>query len=262
MKQLTLEERKQISLEILLEINSICEKHHIPFFLAYGSLLGAVRHKGYIPWDDDIDIWVPSMSYKDFLKAMQEESKYEILDWRNKKNAWNDAFTKISDSRTVVTRRDGKPSPYRGVSVDVFPLMPIGDSKWIRDVMKSNRMIQRLIAFRFGLFLDSPLSIVRKLGCSFLLWLHKDEVYWNQRIETAVDSIHDATIYGCPISIYGIRDSFRRECFEETIILSFEGYSFPAPVQYDEVLRKLYHDYMTPPDEQVSNHDVVVSWRQ
>ena len=105
MEPLTLEERKQISLEILRKIDAVCRKHQIPYYMAYGSLLGAVRHQGFIPWDDDIDIWVPVTVYSKFVKAMEKFTSYEILSWRKPESGWMDSFVK---SQTAGLRCSGQ----------------------------------------------------------------------------------------------------------------------------------------------------------
>ena len=119
MKEITIEERKTISLEILSEIHDFCEKNNICYFLDYGTLLGAVRHKGYIPWDDDIDISMKRDDYERFLKTFCS-SKYEIANYRDKK-FFAIQFSKVYDKKTFGILLDKINLNY-GVAVDVFPL--------------------------------------------------------------------------------------------------------------------------------------------
>ena len=74
MKELTIEEHKKLALDILIDVADFCEKNGIRYFLAYGTLIGAIRHKGYIPWDDDIDIMIPRPDYDKFLKLYSDKS--------------------------------------------------------------------------------------------------------------------------------------------------------------------------------------------
>ena len=84
-KLLSIDEVKQTELSILDYIDSVCKQHNITYYLAYGTLLGAIRHKGFIPWDDDIDIYMPRKEYDKFIKlqADNKESQYSVLSMYN-----------------------------------------------------------------------------------------------------------------------------------------------------------------------------------
>lgn len=102
MKQLTIEDAKQIELEILDYIDILCKKHNINYIINYGTLIGAVRHEGFIPWDDDIDLSMPREDYQRFINIFQKEkSKYKLLSLETDKNYFNN-FIKITDSTTKI----------------------------------------------------------------------------------------------------------------------------------------------------------------
>ncbi len=102
MKQLTIEDAKQIELEILDYIDTLCKKHNINYIINYGTLIGAVRHQGFIPWDDDIDLSMPREDYQRFINIFQKEkSKYKLLSLETDKNYFNN-FIKITDSTTKI----------------------------------------------------------------------------------------------------------------------------------------------------------------
>lgn len=150
MREIDLERRKEISLDILLEIKRILEKHEIKYYLAYGTLIGAIRHKGFIPWDDDIDIWVGVDDIKRALDILMSESKYDILSLYEHRSNWNRPFAKVSDPRTIICNRDKRATVDRGVAVDVFPLFPIGNLKWSKNVLRAASMIARFSEYDLG----------------------------------------------------------------------------------------------------------------
>ena len=121
MKKLTLDEVKKIQLEILAYIDSFCKKNNISYFINYGTLLGAVRHKGFIPWDDDIDISMDREHYNMFIeKFNQDSSKYKILSLDTDKAYFNN-FIKVVDTTTKIVDNRNYKTFSCGVCFDIFP---------------------------------------------------------------------------------------------------------------------------------------------
>lgn len=121
LKKLTLQERKDVSFEILKYIDQLCKKNNITYFLAYGTLLGAVRHKGFIPWDDDADVLMYTDDYFKFIKLVEEDNKYQALCIENN-NGWDAGFLKVNDPKTCLKEINKSEYEIRGVAVDVFPM--------------------------------------------------------------------------------------------------------------------------------------------
>lgn len=95
-------ELKEIQLGILRKVDELCKAHHLKYFMSDGTLLGAVRHKGYIPWDDDLDIWMPRKDYEKLEQIMnQEDSCYKVVNHKNTKG-YIYAFGKAVDTRTIL----------------------------------------------------------------------------------------------------------------------------------------------------------------
>ena len=131
MKKLTLDEVKKIQLEILAYIDSFCKKNNISYFINYGTLLGAVRHKGFIPWDDDIDISMDREYYNMFIeKFNQDSSKYKILSLDTDKAYFNN-FIKVVDTTTKIVDNRNYKTFSCGVFVDIFPMDKFNDKKII-----------------------------------------------------------------------------------------------------------------------------------
>lgn len=123
-KMIKTDDLKRLQLDILKHVDSFCKKTDIQYSLAFGTLLGAVRHNGFIPWDDDIDICMPRPSYERFVREFNDPSGiYECLTYEKDSNyLW--PFAKVSDQRTVVVEQARYVDKYKnlGVNIDVFPV--------------------------------------------------------------------------------------------------------------------------------------------
>ena len=119
-----LSEIKKIELDILRAFRSFCEKNSLRYFLAYGTLLGAVRHGGFIPWDDDIDVAMPRTDYERFLKEFRDE-RYEVYDLSKKGYFY--PFAKLCDTTTVLIEEMSVKNSI-GVYIDIFPMDGIADN--------------------------------------------------------------------------------------------------------------------------------------
>nr|MCR5207201.1 LicD family protein [Eubacterium sp.] len=120
MKELSLEEVKKTELEILIRFDEICKNNNIEYSLAYGTMLGAVRHNGFIPWDDDIDVFVKRSDYEKLLGLRYDDGRFEIKSHRYSNNYYY-PFAKMIDKNTdldVSWRLDKD----MGVFIDIFPL--------------------------------------------------------------------------------------------------------------------------------------------
>ena len=116
MKKITPEEIKKIQLDLLIQFAEFCKKNNLYYCLAYGTLLGAIRHKGFIPWDDDIDVIMPRPDYEKFCKLVAEKKIATSL-----QNNSTYPFVKIIDTRTLVRERFAQKEEV-GIWIDVFVL--------------------------------------------------------------------------------------------------------------------------------------------
>lgn len=259
-RELSLDERKIISIRILDEIDSLCKKHGIIYYLAYGTLLGAIRHKGFIPWDDDIDIWVSGKQYIMLLDILEHESCYHLLNHYKDKN-WPLYFSKLSDPSTLIVDNTSSLNLKRGVSIDIFPLFGcVKDKGWINKVQHNATMISRYYEFNNDLFSND--SSVKNKMKKFIVMIDKkmghDEMYWKKRLVGDEAQEGNLQFLGCPLSPYRIHDIHEKTNFSYSTEVEFEGKHYSAPCGWDQILKNIYGDYMQlpPKEKRVSNHNV------
>ncbi len=254
---ITVEAQKKISLDILVNVAEFCDKHGLKYYLSYGTLLGAVRHKGYIPWDDDIDIQMPRADYNKLISLYNKEKtaeNYELLDPYCKRALL--PFAKIVDNNTVKTEptldyRNG----YVGVDIDIFPMdgIPADEDEfdgWFNDMLKIYRSHQRCV-------MESKSSLKRKIMVPLFRILSGGK---NRFLKKAA-AMHRKYPYdeceyiGSIEFLYSYKsDKLKKEWFSGTCEMAFEGYTFKAPSGYHEILTCMYGDYMTPPEVPETHH--------
>ena len=256
MQELTLQEIQRYSLEVLLHVHQFCVSHDIPYTLAYGSLIGAVRHRGFIPWDDDIDIIMTRDNFDRFLKEYRSVKDFLLVSPNDKKSYL--AFARVCDMKNtrIVTRLPW--SKYEtGVWVDIFPMDSISDNE------QEHKKRFRSLARSFTIMTIARGAKANAMNndnwekSNGLIWLKKVLflngcwVRWAvgrfiKRITSPqyADSTHCAQLACC--DEYGYYD---KADFKEYTTLEFEGHQLMAIKQCDKVLRQLYGDYMQLPPE-------------
>lgn len=254
-RELSLAEVKSIETEILDYIASICEENNLRYFLAGGTLLGAIRHKGFIPWDDDIDINMPRPDYEKLIKIMSDKTGRFKLMTAESSEDYVYAFAKMVDTTTELIEQD-IPHPGYGLFVDIFPLDGLPDNesdrKKFQDKMWTyNNMlgysvqkgtVGRSLTFKLKYIISKCIGYRRLLR----LVLHNAKKY-------PYDSCEYTAVITTAVNKYR---KIPRKLYESAVKVTFEGKSYYAPEQYDDYLSGLYGDYMTlPPEEKrVSNH--------
>ncbi len=256
---MTTEETKSVELGILSDIADFCDSHGLKYYLAYGTLIGAVRHKGFIPWDDDIDIQMPRDDYNKLIKIFNEENEGKHLKLISpyEPDSFH-SFVKIIDTRTVKIESGFK---YKGaeplgIDVDVFPLdgQPDDDavySKWYDRKQKIYKMMQFVL-------LDPNISWKHKIVCTCLQLIRSKADYQKKADKLqAPYNYEESKFVGCTASLFNSRKNRHpKELYAESVLLDFEAKKFKAPVGYHEILTAMYGDYMQlPPEEnQVTHH--------
>ena len=251
--------------DVLRAIDTFCSDKGLRYCLAWGTLLGAVRHNGFIPWDDDIDVWMPRPDYDRFIDEFRDD-KYEVL-CSSRNEDYPLDFAKLHDSRTIV-EEDGGDGKW-GVFVDIFPLDGVPDHDRGVKLFKKVRAIRRLVAnqrftYKFKPAKDAGFA----KNVSIVLGKVIHPFVSLNKVLLAEDKVMKSYDYdGCPLCM-DLCDArrpliFDKDLFRNVEPIPFEDGRFLAPVEYDRILTMLYGDYMQlPPEEKrVSNHGLKAYWK-
>lgn len=267
MRSISFEEGKQIELEILLKVADFCDQHGLRYYLTYGTLLGAIRHKGFIPWDDDIDITMPRADYNKLIQIFNEQNednRYFLLDPKAKHS--DHPYVKIVDTRTVKKELGTRKGSLLGIDIDVFPQdgMPSDDKeydKWYAQLFKQYKKYQFSAASLKGwgfkrkihLLMYKPYALFRKKIFKKAEKLHALYPYETSEYVGSME-----TIYNCK------QNRLKKEYFDGYALVEFEGHQLKAPKCYHEVLTGIYGDYMKlPPEEKrVAHHINTNFWKE
>ena len=262
MRKATVEDIKRIQLDILDVVDGFCKKNGINYYLSHGTLLGAIRHKGYIPWDDDIDIGMLRKDYEDFKERFnqQESNQYRFICPDND-SSFFEAFGKVVDLKTVLYEPDEE-GIKTGINIDVFPFDDAPNSKKAttrqydcRDFLRSiatkrfakgrprGSIIRVLIVYIRVILQVFPAAFLYKI-------INSNAQRYNHRNSAKVGDFTGVVLYRVLID---------KDCFREFIEVPFENRKYRVPKRYDEVLKSYYGDYvkLPPKEKRISHHTYV-----
>ena len=260
--ELTLPEIKSTAFQTLLHFRKFCEEQGIRFLLSNGTLLGAVKYGGFIPWDDDVDVFVPREDYNRLLERYQDSESYRLFSpERNPRYRYT--FAKLCNMATVKEEDNIDNGVVLGVDIDIFPLDSCTEHILKPGVQRRLRLLQMgcvLAKFRSG----GGRSLPKRLGIGVCRGLGYD--WFARRLTKQIrrEGSRGATHAGCLMwPIYGVREVLPMEIFSHTVEVTFEGEKFPAPVGYDAYLRSLYGNYEEdPPVEKQKSHHSYRAYRK
>ena len=266
MEQEILKKVRNTQLEIAKEIRRVCEENHISYFLAHGTFLGAVRHKGFIPWDDDMDMGMLRQDYEKFCRIAPEKLKPEfcLQNWYTEPN-YGLPFAKVMKRNTVyLENKKTRRLANNGIYVDIFPY----------DYAPEDPAEQKKLT-------GTLLSIYRMklMKSGYKPWMEEDRIVWKKRIgyvyyqlkslfvsqqslardyDTLAVAVHDSAII-CERNGRTVPNCYERSWVEELADYPFEGETFKGPKDYDSYLKSLYGDYMVlPPEgERENRHQII-----
>ena len=259
MRKLSIEEAKKIELDILDFIDSFCKEHGINYCINYGTLIGAIRHKGFIPWDDDIDLSMTRENCERVIQLFSEkQSRYQMLSLETDDQYFNN-FIKIVDPTTKIIDTRNTKTYDSGVFIDIFPMDTFNDTKVVDICYKLESF--KLLSFskhKNIVYGDSKLKdLIRTLF--WLLLRPVSPRFFANQIEKQIQKyrVKDGKYIAFIPSKFKEKEVFAKEVFEDLIEVPFEHLMLSAPKQYDAILKQYYGDYMTlpPKEKQFYSHE-------
>lgn len=266
MKEISLEEKKILQLDILSAVDLFCRENDIHYSIACGTLLGAVRHRGYIPWDDDVDIYMLRDDYERFESLFPKvyNRVYQLLS-PQRNSEWHLPYGKIADNRTIIFNPYVNTIPY-GVNIDVFVIDDVPDDErlWLKFRKKQKKLIQRNLhhiyktksakVFRFKLDV-----LLAKLICG------KSQQRVIEHINRYITQFNHKGYNHCFECVQGlhVKRPFEKDLFDELIEWPFEERKYMGFKDADSYLKNTFGDYMKlpPKEKQVSHHVEIGYWK-
>ncbi|MBR3134852.1 MAG: LicD family protein [Clostridia bacterium] len=265
MKELNKEELKNVQLEILKYINTICKENNITYYIFFGTLIGAVRHKGFIPWDDDVDICIKREEYNRFIKVVQKDKKYNLISFETDPNYYF-PFARVSDKKTQLVLKNIRDINNFGVFVDVFIIdnAPNEDEfeEWYKKYQKLNKKVRMTVPTKIKkTSFRGKLSRIKHFPERIFYGVKNFSKYTNE-LNELITKYNSIETEKCMVA-YGTKEIFNKRDFKDTVELNFENIKVSAPIGYDQILRQIYGNYMElpPEDKRASHHHFTAYWK-
>ena len=246
-------EIKQIEKRMLAYVDNFCRKNKIRYWVCGGTLLGTIRHKGFIPWDDDIDIFLPWKDYQCLIEQFEETDRFSMLGFGTaEENDFPDLFAKVVDKRTVIHEDIGTIRKINPLWIDVFPLIGLPEDKKERlSFFAGYKELNRQIWQDFYAA-NGRVDI-------FASWFHRQKEFLSRY------DFDTSSYVGVLGTAYGERDCTTRMVYDQTLRMPFEDIEVNVPVGYQEYLDNLYgNDWMKLPEKskRKTHHHVTAFWKK
>lgn len=251
-----------VCFNMLKSYTEICEKYNLRYFMAYGTLLGTIRHKGYIPWDDDIDVWMPRPDFEKFLRIGQKELPQYVVDYYSIKDSkaffrWKPGISIEDQNMKVefdldgqkkqgypwidILPMDGMPKSQLGRKLNCFRFrvwyaiisFPRAAKQGVMDLNSKSASKKFLIKMNNVFGIGKRMNIVKCFN-------HIKKFRMKYKFDEC-DYVHGST------GVYTDKSVFRRKWFDGVRYGEFEGLKVRIPSDTEKILKSLYGDYMTPP---------------
>lgn len=241
--------------ELFCELDRICKKHNIMYYMAQGTLLGAVRHEGFIPWDDDMDVIMPFFELERLEKIFDSEKQLdcELSNQKTEKH-YPLTWSKIRANNTLSRPKRYKKIPINwGICIDLFPYYPVSNNKILRKLEIIFFKLARKMLFAELTQYEENHGIFTRLFEKIPYCIRHCTV----SISHCIFSLHDNNTKYVYLTCKGGKLKERSVIEGNPTELSFEGTPYPVPSDYHRYLTEMFGDYMTPPPpEQQRGHDL------
>ncbi len=264
-RKVTGQELRDIQLQILDAIVSYCSVNGLTYFLSHGTLIGAIRHNGYIPWDDDIDIAMPRYDYEQLLQSFSHE-KIALYSFKHS-NHCRYPYTKAYDLKTSVFEGGFQKHSEYGVNIDIFPYdyLPNDRGERQRLIKKAHfwQLVLKVKLSRVSRIMTLKQNFIIFFG-KMLLFPIKPCVFVKRINRVAATCINETQTLGCLVWGYGERETADAASLKATELMQFEDRQVAVPCGYDALLRSMYGSYweLPPVENQVTHHDFVAYWNE
>lgn len=262
MDQEVLKNLHKNELEILQEVVRICEENNLTYFLIGGTLLGAIRHKGFIPWDDDLDIAMPREDYNKFLliSIKNLNKKYYLHCNKTDPNYWL-PFAKIRKENTVFDEKNSSHiDSHKGIYVDIFPLDNANKEKSLFQVLQAyiTKKLSVVILWKMG-FYKKEISLSLKIILRIMNCVKLIKLSTFQQFIMSLNKNYQSKYFVNLGSNYNyIKQTIPKNKYYPPVKVEFEGKYYNAPNDWDYILKRIYGDYMKlPPVEKRITHNPV-----
>lgn len=262
----TLKKLQQSLLDIMSDFDNFCEKNDLQYFLIGGTLLGAVRHQGFIPWDDDLDVVMPREDYERMIELFSEEdqNKYTIQSIETDHNYWL-PFAKLRKNNTLY---DDLPTRYvkshRGIFIDIFPLDHANSPENNIQGMKVRfaKFLRKIADFKTTALFSKDSGntlkyVVKKMTATVFSLVSTHRILmWQKKIIKSLASSNSNYYINVGSQYHFKKQTMKKDVYHPSKQLDFEGETFNVPGKYEVVLKRIFSEkYMElPPEDKRQTH--------
>lgn len=259
----SVEDIQRVQLNILKKLDEVCERNNLRYYLAFGTCLGAIRHKGFIPWDDDIDVLMPIEDVDRLLKLQKEFSDKYFIQSRHSDKNYQSIIVRIRDNNTTCIEKDEEGLDiHHGIYIDIYPYY---DSPKSKAALLLN--IWRSYIYRILVAGREPYNhgSILKIGSIIILAMYRGKRREQkiQKLEYALRRVKEGKeildYYGQDVTLFSAI-TYDKRWFAAPKKVEFAGSLFNAPTEPEKYLMKRYGDFMKLPplEEQKKHHDYII----
>lgn len=260
----------EADLEIVKEVVRICDENGLMYYMLGGTMLGAIRHKGFIPWDDDIDLGLPRKDYEKFLEIAPKlmPNHLKLVNYKTDPD-YHYYITRILDTETkVIENRFASEGKYTNVSIDIFPLDGSPNNSLLRKIYCTRLMVHRAmssLANKALMDVNKKRKWKEKLLFDFMRLFPTDKMFnfYNQlnKCDKLLKKypMSESLYTGNMMGAYKVRELVDTSWYGEDVFYDFDGIKLRGFKEYDKYLTQLYGDYMKlPPEDRRRIHFTIV----